>query len=244
MRIVRGGTNTYGYTIGLLMLESGFPRIPGDTGNASSFNYPIRLRPVKGADYKRLVLERDPKLLQPFIDASRELEAEGVKAITTNCGFLALFQRELAATLTVPVFTSSLMLVPFVSTMLGPKKKVGIMTVNGGALGEAHYNGVGWSSSEYPVVVYGMEKEPLFTKVFAENRLEFDVDQMETDMVNVARRLVAENPDVGAIVFECTNMPPYAHAVQEAAGLPVFHIFSLIDMVFQSFHWKPYEGFL
>jgi Asp/Glu/hydantoin racemase len=242
MRIVRGGFNTYGYTIGLLMLESAFPRIPGDTGNASSFNYPIRLRPVKGADYRRLVLERDPKLLQPFIDASRELEAEGVRAITTNCGFLALFQRELAAALRVPVFTSSLMLVPMVSAMLGPNKKVGIMTVNGAALGEAHFNGVGWSAKDYPVVVYGMEHEPLFTKVFAENRLEVDFDQMEADMLSVARRLVAENADAGAIVFECTNMPPYAHAVQQAVGLPIFHIFSLIDMVFQSFHWKPFEG--
>jgi len=244
MKLARGGFNTYGYTIGLLMLESIFPRIPGDTGNASSFPYPIRLRPVKGADYRRLVLERDPKLLQPFVEASKELEAEGVKAITTNCGFLALFQRELAAAMKVPVFTSSLMLVPMVSRMLGPTKKVGIMTVNGAALSEAHYNGVGWSSRDHPVVVSGMENEPLFTKVFAENRFEFDADQMEVDMVNVAVRLVAENPDVGAIVFECTNMPPYAHAVQKAVGLPVFHIFSLIDMVFQSFHWKPYEGFL
>jgi Asp/Glu/hydantoin racemase len=244
MKLVKGGYNTYGFTIGVLMLQSRFPRIPGDTGNASSFNYPVRLRVVEKADYKRLVLERDPTLLQPFLEATRELEAEGVKAITTNCGYLALFQRELAAAVNVPVFTSSLMLVPMVSSMLGPDQKVGIMTVNAAALGEPHFNGVGWTSEDYPVVVVGMENEPLFTKVFAENRLEFDVDQMETDMVNVARRLVAEHLDIGAIVFECTNMPPYAHAVQKAVGLPIFHIFSLIDMVYQSFHWKPYEGFM
>jgi Asp/Glu/hydantoin racemase len=244
MKLVKGGYNTYGFTIGVLMLQSRFPRIPGDTGNASSFNYPVRLRVVEKADYKRLVLERDPTLLQPFLEATRELEAEGVKAITTNCGYLALFQRELAAAVNVPVFTSSLMLVPMVSSMLGPDQKVGIMTVNAAALGEPHFNGVGWTSEDYPVVVVGMENEPLFTKVFAENRLEFDVDQMETDMVNVARRLVAEHLDIGAIVFECTNMPPYVHAVQKAVGLPIFHIFSLIDMVYQSFHWKPYEGFM
>jgi Asp/Glu/hydantoin racemase len=244
MRIAKGGYNTYGYSVGLLMLESIFPRIPGDTGNASSFKYPIRLRPVKGADYKALVLERDPRLLRPFVEAARELEAEGVRAITTNCGFLALFQKELAAAVNVPVFTSSLMLVPMVSAMLGPNKQVGIMTVDGGALGEAHFNGVGWSSKDYPVVVYGMEHEPLFTKVFAENRLEFDLDAMEADMVNVAKRLVADHSEVGAIVFECTNMPPYAHAVQQAVGLPIFHIFSLIDMVFQSLHWRPFEGFM
>lgn len=244
MRLVQGGYNTYGFTIGILMLESIFPRIPGDTGNASSFGYPVRLRPVKDADYTRLILERDPALLEPFVEAAKDLEKEGVKAITTNCGFLALFQKELAAALDAPVFTSSLMMVPMICSMLGPKQKLGIMTVNAPALGEAHYNGVGWSSADYPIVVVGMEEEPLFTKVFAENRFEIDVDQMEADMVNVAKRLVAEHPDVAAILFECTNMPPYAHAVQKAVGLPIFHIFTLIDMVFQSFHCKPFEGFM
>ena len=213
------------------MLESTFPRIPGHTGNASSFGCPVRLQPVKGAGYRRLIVERDPTLLQPFVDAARALEAEGVKAITTNYGFLTLFQRELAAALKAPVFTSSLMMVSILCNMLGPKEKLGIMTVNAAALSEARYNGVGWSSEDYPVVVVGMEEEPLFTKVFQENRFEFDEEQMEADMVNVARRLVAEHPDIGAILFECTNMPPYAQAVQQAVGLPIFHILSLIDMV-------------
>jgi len=223
-------------------LESVFPRIPGDTGNVSSFDYPVRLRPVKGADYQRLVHDRDPALLQPFIDAAQELQAEGVRAITTNCGFLALFQRELASALDVPVFTSSLMLVPIIARMLGPNRRVGIMTADASALGQAHFEGVGWSTADYPVEIMGMQDEPLFTKVFAENRLAFDVDQMQADMVNVARRLVEGYPDIGAILFECTNMPPYAHAVQDAVRLPIFHIFSLIDMVYGSFHWRPYQG--
>lgn len=244
MTIVTGGYNTYGYTIGILMLESRFPRIPGDAGNASSYNYPVRLQPVREADYTRLILERDPALLQPFIEAAEKLEQEGVKAITTNCGFLALFQKQLAAAVSVPVFTSSLMLVPVISSMLGPSQKVGIMTADASALDKVHYTGAGWSSRDYPIVVAGMENEPLFTRVFAGDRLEFDVDQMEADMVNVARRLITEHPSVGAILFECTNMPPYAHAVQKAVRRPIFHILSLIDMVFQSFHWKPYEGFM
>jgi len=105
MRLVQGGYNTYRFTIGIMMLESTFPRIPGDTGNASSLGCPARLQPVKGAGYRRLILERDPTLLQPFVDAARALEAEGVKVITTNRGFLALFHRELAAALKAPVFT-------------------------------------------------------------------------------------------------------------------------------------------
>ncbi len=91
MRLVQGGCDMYGFTTGIIMRESTFPRIPGDTGNASRLGYPVRLQPVKGAGYRRLILERDPTLLQPFVDAARALEAEGVKAITTNRGFLALF---------------------------------------------------------------------------------------------------------------------------------------------------------
>ena len=242
MRLVRGGHNTYGFTIGILMLESRFPRIPGDTGNASSFAYPVRLRPVSGANYRRLVNEQDPALLQPFIDAALDLQAEGVRAITTNCGFLALFQRELAGALSVPIFTSSLMLVPMLSSMLGPGKRVGIMTADASALGEAHFQGVGWSARDYPVAIAGMQDAPLFNAVVSDNRLAFDVGQMQAEIVSVAKRLVAEHPDVGIILFECTNMPPYAHAVQEVVGLPIFHILSLIDMVYQSLHQQPFQG--
>jgi hypothetical protein len=242
MGLVHGGYNTYGFTVGILMLESSFPRIPGDTGNASSFKYPVRLRPVAGADYQRLIHDRDPALLQPFVEAGQELEAEGVRAITTNCGFLALFQRQLAEALRVPVFTSSLILVPMLSRMLGPDKRVGIMTADASALGEAHYRGVGWSPVDHPVAVIGMQDEPLFTQVVSNQRWAFDVDQMAAEMVSVARRLFERYPDIGVILFECTNMPPYAHAVQAAVGLPIFHIFSLIDMVYQSFHWRPFVG--
>jgi hypothetical protein len=242
MRQVQGGYNTYGFTIGILMLESRFPRIPGDTGNASSFRYPVRLRPVKGTNYQRLILDQDPALLQPFIDAALDLQAEGVRAITTNCGFLALFQRQLAGALSVPIFTSSLMLVPMLASMLGPGKKVGIITADASALGEAHFRGVGWSADDYPIAVIGMQDETLFNAVVSDKRLAFDVDRMQAEMVSVAERLVADHPDVGIILFECTNMPPYAHAVQQAVGLPVYHIFSLIDLVHQSFHWQPFEG--
>ncbi len=242
MKEVRGGYNTYGFSIGILMLESSFPRIPGDLGNATTFRYPVRLKVVKGAVHRRVVLEGDPKLLEPFIAAAKEFETEGVKAITTNCGFLAMFQKELAAAVNVPVFTSSLMLVPMIHHMIRPDQKVGILTVDAGSLNERHLNGAGWSSQEIPIVIAGMENEPLFTKVFREDRQVMDVDQMEADIVRVAKRMVTEHPDIGAIVFECTNMAPYAHAVQEAIGLPIFDIQTLIDMVYAALHRQPYVG--
>src|SRR5213079_1132189 len=101
---VGGGFNQYGFTVGILMLDTRFPRIPGDMGNATTFPFPVRYHRVRGAK----------GLLPAFVDGARQLEREGVGAVTTNCGFLVKFQRELAAAVTVPVFTSSLLLVPLV----------------------------------------------------------------------------------------------------------------------------------
>lgn len=240
MKEVSGGYNTYGFSIGILMLEASFPRIPGDLGNATTFRYPVRYKVVKEAVYQRVVVEGDPKLLEPFIVAARNLEEEGVKAITTTCGFLAIFQKELAAAMTVPVFTSSLMLVPMVYRMLRPNQKVGIVTANASSLKERHFEGAGWSSREIPVVIAGTENEPLFGKMFSEDRQVMDPDQMEADIVRVVKRMVAEDSGIGAIVLECTSMAPYAKAIQAAVGLPIFDIQLLIDMVYASLHRQQY----
>jgi len=241
MKEARGGYNTYGYTVGIMMLRTSFPRMPGDLGNGTTFDFPVRLKIVQEAVYHRVV-GADQDLLAPFIKAAKELEAEGVTAIATNCGFLAIFQKELAAAVDVPVFTSSLLLVPLVSSMLRPDQRVGIMTVSGENLGEKQFNGCGWSSMDIPVVIAGMEGEKLFTSIFRDDLLSMNVEQMQRDMVAVAKRLVAEHRDVGAIVFECTNMAPYAHAVQAAVGLPVFDIQALIRMVYRGLHQRRYVG--
>ena len=241
MNEVRGGYNTYGFSVGIMMLRTRFPRIPGDLGNGTTFNFPVRLKVVEEAVYHRVV-RADKALLSPFVEAAKELEAEGVRVITTNCGFLAIFQKELVAAVSVPVFTSSLLLVPLVHRMLHPNQKVGIMTVSGEDLGEKQFNGCGWSSEDIPVVIAGMEGGKLFTSVFRDDLLSMNVGQMQRDMVAVATRLVSEHPDVGAIVLECTNMAPYAHAVQAAVGLPVFDIQALIRTVYSSLHQRRYLG--
>jgi Asp/Glu/hydantoin racemase len=239
---VVGGRTLYGYSIGILMLEAQFPRIPGDLGNASTFPYPVLFQVVRGASPERVVLKGDQSLLEPFIVAARELERGGVRAITTNCGFLAMFQPELAAAVRVPVFTSSLMLVPLVSQMLAAEKRVGILTVHGASLGERHWRGLGWSPQTIPVAIRGLESYSTFTQALIGNAREFSTEAMEADIVTAATDLSAAHPDLGAIVFECTNMAPYAHAVQAATGLPVFDIQTLLEHVYSALHRRPYSG--
>jgi aspartate/glutamate racemase len=227
---VKGGQNIFGFSVGILMLDTRFPRIPGDMGNASTFPFPVLYHRVRGASPDRVVRQGQKELLPAFIEGARALEREGVRAVTTNCGFLAKFQSEVAASVSIPVFTSSLMLVPLVHRMLPPTRAVGIMTVDASSLRPEHYTGAG-ISRDIPTVVAGMETEKEFTRVMLDDLLELDVEASRQEHVAVARRMVEAHPEIGAIVLECTNMPPYRADIQSATGLPVFDITTLVHMV-------------
>ena len=227
---VRGGQNIFGFSVGILMLDTHFPRIPGDMGNATTFDFPVLYHRVRGASPDRVVRRGHRELLPDFIEGARALEREGVRAVTTNCGFLAMFQAEVAAAVSIPVFTSSLMLVPLVHRMLPPGKAVGIMTVDASSLRPDHFTGAG-ITKDVPTVIAGMETEKEFTRVLIDNQLELDVEIARQEHLMVSRRMVEAHPEIGAIVLECTNMPPYRADIQAATGLPVFDITTLVRMV-------------
>ena len=225
-RIASGGKAIYGAPLGILMLEARFPRIPGDMGNGATWPFPVLYRVVPGASPDRVVLKGAAGLLPDFVAAAQELVALGAEAITTNCGFLSLFQQELAAAVGVPVATSSLMQVPWVQATLPPGKRVGLVTVSASTLTPQHLAAVG-VPADTPVT--GTENGREFFRVLIKaEKEEMDIDLAEQDVVEAAQRLVAEHPEVGAIVLECTNMPPYAAAVRAATGLPVYDIYSMI----------------
>jgi Asp/Glu/Hydantoin racemase len=225
-RIARGGKALYGAPLGILMLEAKFPRIPGDMGNATTWPFPVLYRVVEGASPEKVVLKGAAGLLPDFIAAAKELVRHGAEAITTNCGFLSLFQREIAASVGVPVATSSLMQVPWVQATLPPGKRVGLVTVSGATLSPAHLEGAG-VPLDTPLV--GTENGKEFFRVLIKAEKEdMDIALAEQDVVEAGKQLVAKHPDVGAIVLECTNMPPYAAALQAAVGLPVYDIYSMI----------------
>ena len=224
--IARGGKAVYGAPLGILMLEARFPRIPGDMGNATTWPFPVLYRVVRGASPEKVVLQGARGLLPEFIEAAKDLVRLGAEAITTNCGFLSLFQNELAAAAGVPVATSSMMQVRWVQATLPPGKRVGIVTVSGSTLTPAHLEAVG-VPPDTPFI--GTENGREFFRVLIKaEKDDMDVAQAERDVVEAGKELVAKNPDVGAIVLECTNMPPYAAALQAEVGLPVYDIYSMI----------------
>ena len=212
-------------TLGVVMLETRFPRPRGDIGNPQTFAFPVHYRTVRGASPRRVVIERDPSLLAPFVDAARALEREGVAAVTTSCGFLALFQREMAAAVAVPMWTSSLLLIAEIEAGLAAGSRVGIVTADADSLSADHLRAVG-ARADTPRE--GLVVGSRFRASILEDRAELDMGEAEHATVAAALRLIARHPEVAAIVLECTNMPPYADAVRAATGLPVHDITTLI----------------
>lgn len=230
--LLKGGYTNYGQDIGILMLDTRFPRIPGDIGNARSYSVPVRYKIVKDAKASKVMgKEPEKELLELFIQGARELEAEGVKAITTSCGFLAAYQKDLAAAVNVPVFTSAMMLAPLVHTMINPAKKIGIFTERAWNINENHFNKAGWSSKDIPVCVSGMLEGSPFPALFIDGGLEEELEVLEGCMEELTRRHMKEHPDTGAIIFECTNFGPFSRMVQDISGVPVFGINQLLEYV-------------
>ena len=238
---LKGGFTNYGQQIGVLMLDTTFPRPPGDIGNALSFDFPVRYKTVKGAVQSKIMGDRPAdELLAPFIEAARELEAEGVRAITTSCGFLAPFQKQLAAAVNIPVFVSSLLQAPLIHAMLPPGKIIGVFTERAHHLNDAHFQGVGWSMEKIPTQIQGMKPDAVFPATYIGGRLELDTDVLKEEVLDMTREFTRTCPNPGAILFECTNMCPFSSFVAEESGLPVFDINTLINTFYRAANPRRY----
>lgn len=247
--LLAGGRNLYGHAVGILMIEGRFPRPPGAIGNATTFPFPVMHHVVRGASGThtvRVLSQMDPdgpefaEAIRPWTDGARFLVEQGCRAITTSCGFAALFQRHLAAAVDVPVFASSLLLAPLIARMLHPGRKVGMITAEAASLGPAHLAGAGVDPDT--IAVAGMDGCPEFAATAWDDRETLDVAKLQAETVAVAKRLVTEFP-VGAILLECSLLPPYAAAVQAATGLPVFDFTHLVAMVHDACIRRPFAGF-
>jgi hypothetical protein len=216
-------------TLGIMMLDTSFPRVPGDVGNAQSYPFPVRLKTIAGATVQRVVFEADPTLLAAFVEGARELEAAGVAAITSSCGFLSPLQAEVARAVRVPVFLSALMQAPVAHA--ATQGRVAIITANADSLTDHVLRSAG-IGPDIPLTVAGLQDVPAFSEPILYNGAVLRVEQVELELVALTRKLLAEAPDIGAFVFECHNLAPYGRAVQAATGKPVFDIIDFANWIY------------
>ena len=223
--------------LGILLLDTTFPRIPGDVGNERSYPFPVRIKKVRGATVQRVVYDADPTLRESFVEAARELESEGVAAITSSCGFLSPIQKDVAEAVNIPVFLSSLMQVSVVHAMT--QRKVAIVTANSQSLTELVLESAGIASN-IPIEVIGMEGVSAFRDPILKDGATLNRKKIEHEMVVRAENLLQQHPEIGSFVFECHNLAPYAQAVQAATGKPVFDIIDFAGWVYSSVKKKIY----
>jgi hypothetical protein len=229
----QGGRAIYGAPIGIISNVTVYPRVPGDAGNLSTYPFPTIIKTVPQKAPLTIIeriMKHDSELLEAYKMIIRDFENAGVRAVTTTCGFNVIHQDELSKTAKVPVFTSSLLQLPLIQKLLPEGKRIGIITANGKIFSENKNEILSCAGADplTPIAIEGMENEDSFLKPF------LDQEAVEGTVVNVAKRLMSKNPDVGAILFECHNLPPYGKAVQDATGLPVFDIITLVDFVFSA----------
>lgn len=216
--------------LGILMLDTQFPRPPGDIGNLQTWaalGIPVQMHKVQGASPAKIVREADPRFVQPFVDAARAMQAQGAALITTSCGFLAAYQDLLASSVDVPVVSSSLL-----QCALLPRP--GVVTIAAASLTPRILAAAGVPEG---TPVQGVAPDGEFATRILGNELEMDIDQAEHDVVAAAVALCQAHPQLQSIVLECTNMPVYRDAVAGATGLPVHDVVSLLAQ-----RWAALQG--
>jgi len=238
---IRKGQFISGYTVGILHLEVWYPLLPGNVVNADTYDFPVRHKLIPSATQSR-VHGGDPTLVDDIIKAGKELEMEGVRAICGACGYLGNFQAQVAEALDVPVFLTSLVQLPTITTGLGKGQKVGVLCADGPSLAPEIFNNCGADPSR--CIVKGLEDQPQMSAIVKSDRGSFDNEALKREIVEGALDLVRNHPEVGAILLECSDMPPYASEIQRAINLPIYDFITLIKWVHSSVTQKPYYGFI
>jgi hypothetical protein len=235
--------------LGILILDDVYPGFPGDVRNASAYPFPIQYEVVEGVDIPKLVVEEDKSpCLAPVIQAAQKLERIGCRAIAAECGYFAYFQCEVAASVRVPVFMSSLLQVPLAQQLIGPQQVVGILMADAGYLTDQHLESVGIRLGSNYVVGGAMEHreceefDHLWTAGLRSDPPAADYGKTEAEFLSVATRFYRQHENMGAMVLECTGFPPFARALQRRIDIPVFSWGTLLDYAFSIVVHRDYYG--
>ncbi len=233
---------SYGEAIGILLLDSPVPFIPGDVANATSYDFPVRYKKVDGFTVKR-ALEGDEGIYAQLLSAGRDLKNNGVRAITGDCGFMSLHQNRLKNDLDIPVFLSSLLQIHFIRQLLPDASKIGIITASQVNFSEQFLKKIGIQDTT-GLALTGLEDCPEFRSAVLDEKGSLNSGIIESEVLDTAQALLNKYKDIRAILLECSILPPYSKKVAEITGLPVFDYMTMINFVFNAVVKQSYKGFM
>jgi len=235
------GQAVAGHSVGILVLDLGYPLLPGNVANASTFSFPVRYRILKRTTTWQ-ILNHDPALLDLILEGGRDLEKDGVRAIVGACGYFGYYQKQAAAQLNVPVFLSSLLQLSMIRQSLKPGSKIGVLCADGKSLSLDVLRACGIETAT-DLIIAGVQDLPEFKNIL-HCTCHFNPAQMERELAAFAQNLIAEHPEIGALLLECSDMPPFSWSIQNATGLPVFDFITLINWVHHAVVQRAYPGFI
>ena len=232
------GSYLGGHAVGIIAVDLVYPKLPGNVVNATTFDFPVLYKKVS-FEIEQL-FAGDPELEKMIVEAAKELVADGARAIIGACGYFAHFQKSVAAAVNVPVFMSSLCQLPIIKIGLKPEQKILVMCASGDSVNQEFFSKVG--ANVDVCVIQDVGSMESFAPI-RWGKTVMDNKKLTEDLAALAVKAVEAHPEVGAILLECSDLPPYACEIQRATGLPVFDFISLINWVEHAVVQKRYYGF-
>jgi hypothetical protein len=245
----RGGFRCYGMGLGIILLDDVYPGFPGDVRNASAYPFPIQYEIAEDVDIPALVTASDKSpCLPPVVRAAQKLARMGCRAIAAECGYFAYFQREVTASVKVPVFMSSLLQISLAQQIIHPDQVVGVLMADTRYLTDRHLESVGVRLGSNYVIGGAMDNlechefDNLWTQELRPTLPAADYAKAEAEFLRVAKRFFNQHPNMGAMVLECTGFPPFARALQREIDIPIFSWGTLLDFAYSVVVHRDYYG--
>lgn len=225
---------TTDFMVGVIQLNTNFPRPLGDIGNPQTFTCCSIITKLDLATVADVVSSEiiDGERLREMVSVAQNMEAQGCNLITTSCGFLGPVQSHVQQHLKIPFVSTSLLVLPFLRTVYPNPSDIGVLTFDSRALRPHHFVGHDIEG----IQIIGLETETELYRVISTDEASLDLKRAEREVISLVQDLIAEH-QVKCIVFECTNLSPYKDAVRRETGVAVF---DLVDLV--NFHIKSLEG--
>lgn len=226
-----------GAAIGIITIDFDYVKLPGNVANATTFDFPVLYEVVR-FEIEEL-FQGSEAILGQVLEAARRLEKKGVRAIVGACGYFNHFQEDIKRAVSIPVFMSSVLQIPLIKMGLRDDQKIAVIVADGDGADRAFFAKAKADINDCIVQEIGTLESfaPIrYIKPY------LDHAQLTKDLVALVAQLKKDHPEIGAVLLECSDLPPYAWAIQREVGLPVFDFITLIKWVHSAVVQKPYYG--
>jgi len=221
--------------IGIVMLNTQFPRLLGDVGNAKTFQGEVIYETVDIATVSSIVVNEKPddKIIDAFVESAKRLINRGAKVVGTSCGFMASAQHEIGNQLSMPFISSSLILLPLIKTLYGEQTHIGILSFDKTKLAPCHFPEAAQFDSS-TISVTGLEPSGYWYQCISEGTTEINIDRAKEDVLHTAKSCLAQNPRIAVLLLECTNLSPWKEEIKRVSNLPVFDLVEALQWIAKS----------